>query len=143
MTSVGNTADCVVSDDVGGSVVENNTATVVVLSSGVVEDNEDTVVVFGSGGVDENEATVVFGSGIDGSGSAMASLHFGPNSDRRFALREPRILKWRDNKHVIRLSVMEPASEVTGTGDIWDSHVHTEHVIRPCVMKPLSTEGTF
>ena len=79
MTSVGNTADCVVSEDVGGSVVENskatfvvlgsgvvedNEATVVVLGSGVLEDNEDTAVVFGSGGVDDNEATVVFGSGL-------------------------------------------------------------------------------
>ena len=40
VTSVGNTADCVVSDDVGGSVVlENNKATIVVLGSGVVEDS--------------------------------------------------------------------------------------------------------
>ena len=50
MTSVGNTADCVVSDDVGGSVV--------------FENNKATVVVLGNGGVDDNEATVVFGSGV-------------------------------------------------------------------------------
>ena len=70
MTSVGNTADCVVSDDVGGSVVfKNNKATVVVLGNGDVDDNEAavvfennkaTVVVLGNGGVDDNEATVCF-----------------------------------------------------------------------------------
>ena len=74
MTNVGNTADCVVSDAVGGSAVfENNKATVVVLGNGGVDDNEAavvfennkaTVVVLGNGGVDDNEATVVFGSGV-------------------------------------------------------------------------------
>ena len=48
VTSVGNTADCVVSDVVDGSVVENNKATVV-LGGGGVEDNEAIVVVLGSG----------------------------------------------------------------------------------------------
>ena len=43
----------------------------------VVEDNEATAVVFGSGAVEDNEATVVVGIGIQGSGSAMSSLHFG------------------------------------------------------------------
>ena len=79
VTSVGNTADFVVSDAVGGSVVfENNKATVV-LGKGGVDDNEATVVfgsdvdddneaivVFGSNGAEDNEATLVFGSGTEG-----------------------------------------------------------------------------
>ena len=126
----------------GNGGVDDNEATVV-FGSGVVDDNEAIVVILGSVGVDDSEATVVFGSGIEGRGSAMPSFFiFGRNSDRGFALREPRSLQWHDNKHVIRWCVTEPASDVTGTGDVWDSHVHTEHVIRPCVMEPLTTEGT-
>ena len=126
----------------GNGGVDDNEATVV-FGSGVVDDNEAIVVILGSVGVDDSEATVVFGSGIEGRGSAMPSFFiFGRNSDRGFALREPRSLQWHDNKHVIRWCVTEPANDVTGTGDVWDSHVHTEHVIRPCVMEPLTTEGT-
>ena len=61
----------------GSGGVDDNEATAVVFGRGAVEDNEATVVVFGSGGVGDNEATVVFGVGIQGSGSAMSSLHFG------------------------------------------------------------------
>ena len=135
------------SDDGGGSVVENSKATVVVLGSGVVEDNEDTAVVFGSVGVDDNEATVVFGSGLVVVLKMMSQrcLHSTLARARIADLLRAnlRILKWRDSKHVIRLCGMEPVSEVTGTGDVWDSHVYTEHIIRPCVMKPLSTKERF